>query len=412
MSGISLQKKTWSRWILGSALIAAQFGGVPPAQAVRLPESPLRQALIVTANVRESKAGRDLRNPGDMRLFVGAVLDEVRYDPDVLLLQEVRRKSARFIVNELSSRTGSNYRLVVDPGPDPWRKGSNKAILTETAIVLNTDTMRTIDGGGYVRTSFSRREARRGVKPVTKSHAFMLAGEDGSSFSLPLASVHFSLDSELRTQRVAKRKRKEWARIVSSKLADRYGAKTADRARVIGGDFNAGRCAGGTRSWQEDCNLSPFWRYLTADRGYRDSVWTADAMVGVDIVFTNKSVVNAGIDRGKASYSDHRFRWAIVGGDDQAPPVTPSAETFTWDAARVKIDWTESSDGWSVLAGYEVWKSTNGDDFRKIRTSRKTVWSDLNVQRGKTYWYYVRALDGAGNKSAPSNIERAVPGRP
>jgi fibronectin type 3 domain-containing protein len=62
------------------------------------------------------------------------------------------------------------------------------------------------------------------------------------------------------------------------------------------------------------------------------------------------------------------------------------------------------------LAGYILFRATDQnlpkDDWKVITSAgfNKTTFTDTNVESGKTYYYYVRAFDNAGNKSQPSQV--------
>jgi predicted phage tail protein len=64
----------------------------------------------------------------------------------------------------------------------------------------------------------------------------------------------------------------------------------------------------------------------------------------------------------------------------------------------------------SDVAGYEIYRSTD-PDLPKERWTKmtpalltRTTFSDENVESGKRYYYYVKAIDQAGNVSAPSDV--------
>ena len=87
------------------------------------------------------------------------------------------------------------------------------------------------------------------------------------------------------------------------------------------------------------------------------------------------------------------------------PPTVPGSLTAAGGKRKVNLSWTASTDtGGSGLAGYEVWRSTSGSagPFSKVATITGTSYTNGGLLRGKTYWYYVVAYDGAGNRSAPS----------
>ena len=62
------------------------------------------------------------------------------------------------------------------------------------------------------------------------------------------------------------------------------------------------------------------------------------------------------------------------------------------------------------LAGYYLYRSTDPnlpkDKWTKLTPAlyTKTTFADENVEAGKTYYYYLVALDNAGNVSAFSEV--------
>jgi len=63
------------------------------------------------------------------------------------------------------------------------------------------------------------------------------------------------------------------------------------------------------------------------------------------------------------------------------------------------------------VAGYEIYRSTD-PDLPKERWTKltpallaKTTFLDENVESGKRYYYYIKAIDRAGNVSPPSEVE-------
>jgi fibronectin type 3 domain-containing protein len=62
------------------------------------------------------------------------------------------------------------------------------------------------------------------------------------------------------------------------------------------------------------------------------------------------------------------------------------------------------------LAGYLIYRSIDPnlakDKWTKLTPSlySKTTFTDENVEAGKTYYYYITAIDTAGNVSPPSEV--------
>jgi fibronectin type 3 domain-containing protein/lysophospholipase L1-like esterase len=98
---------------------------------------------------------------------------------------------------------------------------------------------------------------------------------------------------------------------------------------------------------------------------------------------------------------------------DTQPPTAPGRLKATGAKGKVNLSWSASSDsGGSGLAGYEVWRATTADGpFLQVTSvsSSTTSYSDGSVLSSVTYWYYVVAVDGAGNVSPRSDIVSARP---
>jgi len=89
---------------------------------------------------------------------------------------------------------------------------------------------------------------------------------------------------------------------------------------------------------------------------------------------------------------------------DTEAPTAPDGLVATPGKRQISLSWNPSSDsGGSGLAGYEVWRATSSSGpFSKIASTAETSYVNTRLSRGKTYWYYVIAYDGAGNRSAAS----------
>ena len=64
------------------------------------------------------------------------------------------------------------------------------------------------------------------------------------------------------------------------------------------------------------------------------------------------------------------------------------------------------------MASYNVYRTTKSvGTYDKIASGVSIPnYTDRNVSGGKTYYYYVRAVDAAGRESGPSNaVSTAIP---
>jgi fibronectin type 3 domain-containing protein len=94
---------------------------------------------------------------------------------------------------------------------------------------------------------------------------------------------------------------------------------------------------------------------------------------------------------------------------DTFPPSAPGKPSIGGEPGKLSIFWPPNSE--PDIAGYILYKTTDADlpkDRWTIVTPTlltKATYIDDNVEPGKTYYYYVIAVDTAGNKSQPSEVE-------
>jgi fibronectin type 3 domain-containing protein len=101
---------------------------------------------------------------------------------------------------------------------------------------------------------------------------------------------------------------------------------------------------------------------------------------------------------------------ANVAQDQTAPTVPGSLAATPTSGTQISLSWNASTDaGGSLLAGYKIERSlspTSG--FAQIATSTTTSYQSSGLTGGTTYYYRVRAYDGADNNSAYSNTATAT----
>jgi hypothetical protein len=163
------------------------------------------------------------------------------------------------------------------------------------------------------------------------------------------------------------------------------------------------------------------WTDVATETGYRierstdGATWSAVGGTGQNATtFADTSVIES------RTY-DYRVLATNAGGSSApsnmamattpgTPPTAPGSLTATGGKRKVSLAWSASTDsGGSGLAGYEVWRSTSGTagPFTKIATTTGTSYTNGGLVRGRTYWYYVVAYDGAGNRSGRSPVAAA-----
>lgn len=296
--------------------------------------SPSRQLAVVTVNLQEAFRDPDVADPTELVNFARRVPDVVPYAPDVLLVQEITGAGSRFLADMMHRATGSRYEIAVAPGVESIRRKRRVKIATDTAIILNADTMALDDPGGFIQISYDERDAARGKIRVTHQ-AFAHAHKQDDSLSTVLMSVHFVTSKHMASPHTAFAYKGLWCRQLAAFLDETY-APRPEQVHVIGGDFNNRRCDAPVETL--DCAPLPFWRTLVDEFGYTDSVFavhgfsdeslraqyrkgTEYARSRIDYIFARGGVLDASHDvdygamEGDADfYSDHRLVWALVEG--------------------------------------------------------------------------------------------------
>lgn len=305
------------------ATLLAQFSSVPAGAGSR--NSPSGQIEVVTINLEEAytqdpsspRTGGDLASHFEIPNFVDRVIRETRHFPDVLLVQEVNYETSGFLARQMSSRTGQRYVVAVRPVRNTSVEYSGKIVHTETAIIINTTTMKVAKKGGYYSANLPRSAAAPGRKVKVARHAYVLAQERASGIRVPLVSVHFVNLADMRSARLSNYWRGEWVKDLGGILERKYSAQSKNRLTNFGGDFNMKACYTGS---VPSCNHSRYWRFLTG-RPYNFSDPLFERGIdGVDRILSAGTVVEAEWDRDgnfpetdrSRYYSDHRFRWSVV----------------------------------------------------------------------------------------------------
>ena len=375
--------------VLASAVCATALLHVGAAEGGAL--SSVEKTIFVTANLQEGFNDRDLKNMRELPIFVTRLLSRVPNDPDVLLLQEVRRKSAAAVAQLLSIRTGHRYTVAFGGARDPFTGTKRRITVRDSAILLNTATMSKVGDGGWIQEIKDSSASR----PMYKGHAYGFARRNGTAMTFAMTSIHIQESSVTETTKK-----------IAHKLAAKRPNIVSNRYNVIGGDFNTSRQTSPNHP-------APYWSWLTGSpRNYRDSVYAVRGPMStaVDYIFARAGVYGAGVDSSYNNrttnpalfYSDHRFRWAALGPDRVAPsvPVRLQARNVS---SGIRLSWAGSTDtGGSGVGAYEVYRVKKTGPPRLIGTSGSNTYSDNDTYFTKRYRYFVRARDNAHNRTAPT----------
>lgn len=110
-------------------------------------------------------------------------------------------------------------------------------------------------------------------------------------------------------------------------------------------------------------------------------------------------------------------RLCVIGVGDPDPCAhritDPTDLTAAAGKRQISLEWTASTDtGGAGLAGYELWRSTTGEEasyaYHTTVPADQTTFVDSGLTKGQTYYYFVVAFDGDGNRSHSSNVASAA----
>ena len=305
-----------------SVLALAVVSGTSVAQAPP-PHSPPGEMVVVSTNLQEAWGGatNDMQDMSEMDNYVERLIDQTPYYPDVLLLQEVRRKSAKYVKELLTRETGDTYGWGWQPPVRPWTQNPRRRWEMDSAILINTETTSTLTKGGWIELTYPRKHAsNKSVRLETTRHARVSVAETDGDMTLGAASVHIQY-GHLSPGKVDDYQVK-WTDKIMMSMENLY----PNDVRTFGGDFNQDRCTGD--SDVRNCNKAPFWDNITsAPWNYVDTLYRVFqngkegvGLGGVDFIFTLGRPVDAGsdtsYDKSNAGtfYSDHRFFWGVIAG--------------------------------------------------------------------------------------------------
>ena len=381
-----------------------------PARAGGLEDTPDDRVLIVTTNMQEAFGPDDVRNHRDMKNYVDRLLTLVPYNPDILNLQEITEKPARYVAGRLSKATGDRYIAALSPGNEPWVQKGQTVTKTETVVLLNLTTMKKEDSGGYLTTTYKASDAAPGALREKKKQAFISVSERSTGALYALTSAHFSLGRVMKNKSTAERYKGTWAQQIKTKLNDKYGRNTL---KIVTGDFNTGRCLGATTNAL--CKFTPTWKTMH-DSGYRSAVHLLTDDGAFDHIYTPAGIHRAELDHkynGKTAgpnefYSDHQLRWALLSSDVASPSAPTNVQLSSSSPSSVRVTWDPSTDVGTGVAKYQIWRrGEDVTDFNLRKTTDQTEWTDTETFGNRTYDYYVVAIDSAHwtNRSSTQSID-------
>ncbi|MBO0829586.1 MAG: discoidin domain-containing protein [Streptosporangiales bacterium] len=291
------------------------------------------RALVVSANLEDAIRPADAADTRDLDTFVHRLVASTPNSPDVLLLTEVLGPGASRIADELTAATGDHYLVLAAPGDTAFLPD---AAVRESAIVLNTTTMRVAQPGKFVRVQ-------------SEDEAYAVVARKGTDLELPVVSAHAAGDPVPAT-----------AMLNSVVSGYKSSGDPSNVVPVLGGDYRTSRCLEPRDYQAVDCAAQSFWNTLTTTDGYDDALFDgsgAETQKRSSYVFARGSVTSAHVDTaydndlpdraackdafdagrsGSASaacrsayYADEPFGWAVLTARQPVQrSVAPSALTL------------------------------------------------------------------------------------
>lgn len=293
---MTLRRPWLAAFILTSVGILPLIG-TPARGAGSLVSEGADSMLVVTINLQEAW-GEDMEDSSEIGQFVTTLLQKAPHEPDVVLLQEVRRSAVLKTAKLLTQKTGQTYVSPLPMAAEPWRfNAAGTWIESDTAILMNKRTMASIGKGSTVKTPDPWNEKYDSAK---KEHAVAVLQHRATSQKISFVTLHMGAPPQRTAANAAKIA--EWTK----KIAAYQNRKHPGMIHVMGGDFN----------WPKNVNgeVQPFWNVMHRDLGYLEGItlFTSGASnPAVDYIFSNATAVGGGSGP-EGSYSNHRFFWSVL----------------------------------------------------------------------------------------------------
>jgi endonuclease/exonuclease/phosphatase family metal-dependent hydrolase len=287
--------------------------------------------LVVSANLQEGR--KNPTHPDQIRRFARRLRRLLPFAPDVLLLQEVTEESASVAATMLGDVTEFNYGVQRGPvGLGVVTPDETQEVIADTAIIVNDDSTRVRDPGGFIATSYDPSDGIPGMPRRTKEHAYLLASKRGENSRIALVSIHFVVSKFLEPFSVGFCYKRDWTHQIVDQIEASY--PRTDHLHVIAGDFNNRRCMEFPET--VNCEPWPYWHAFVNKLKYKDAVLTihgtSDADIQaqyqqgprsvrsrIDFIFTTARVIDASHDSEYVAgpddpgfYSDHPLLWSLI----------------------------------------------------------------------------------------------------
>lgn len=370
--------------LVAAALVLATTGLATvhwPLSAAREPAGTSGDALVVSADLQDALRPADAADTRDLDTFVRRLTAGTPRPPDVLLLTEVLGPGARHLARALGEATGDRYTALVAPGSSVF---ASDASVRESAIVVNTTTMDTVEPGRFVRVQ-------------SEDQAYAVLARHGTRLRLPVVAAHAAGDPLPAVR--ALHAVVDGSGGGAGKGDDSDGIDTVP---VLGGDYRSGRCVDPAPLQPVDCAAGAFWTTLTETYGYEDAFFSRSAAATVrqsGYVFAHGTVKDAHVDTAYAADLPDR---AACKADFDAGR---SAEA----SARCRADYyADAPFGWAVL--------TAGQPITRAAVPGRVTLDhcELGVRKGATLARVVNNTDQdltdqvTATATAPLTVEPAT----
>ena len=304
--------------ILLPLVVAALPGtgpGTGPARGATASDAtPMTSVSVASANLREGSAVRhraDMRDGDDRAAFVRRLLRNGARPPDVILLQEVLG-SAGTVARTLTrhpraQRTRTRYVVAVAPRRTVQRghcdgpRSGRYSTLRDSAILVNTSTVRAVNARGAVRTwgrwraEGATRMGRGGYGCAEQPWVRVTVRQPGrQQRTARIMSSHVApVDTRLKSRAIGH---------IAESMAAKHRRTPTDLV-VVGGDLNQLPSRAGHRSLRR--------------AGFHDAVRRLnptgpDGVAGVqrriDFIYTNAHARRSGFDRCYLAFHVQRDR--------------------------------------------------------------------------------------------------------
>ena len=380
---------------------------------------------VVNGNVRE-QGPPDSHRRGDMKRFVNKALEmTLGKAPDVVLLQQLNASSADWLAGEFSRITGRTFRVLLSPADSVRSNGPKMSRRDDSAILINSGTMRTVDSGKFAVSQRPRSAKRIATQQAVPWAELIERGKSPDRLRTAVTSIHFPTHRSFKGRRTSHRHKARWSRKLHRLLAARMPDQGVgdNRVPILAGDFNARMCELPTSYRRRNCHPTKFNKVLT-EFNYREAFHVGDFPYRdtgfIDFIFTRGNIVDMARDYEFHDhpnlYSDHPVMAALIEDEDSTGPRRADRPRVQRLFGHLIVQgWGYDMAGWDGGTGFRRWllyrRTEESVSWELIARLSHAIYRDLEVDasEGEAFYYRVIGEDWAGNLSKPSrqgNVSR------